>query len=158
MQLYWYDFVLFLFTSIRKENVSGSFYKNKSKHFALSNISFNLYWAFRALRAHLLFKLWTFSLCVHFKTKTKKSSRISWKNFGDFEIFFENRILFADFIKKIVDFQNLKIWARSVQPFWRLLDTNKQTNKQSNKQTDKSNLYIDESSYFLILHYSLVIL
>ena len=27
-----------------------------------------------------------------------------------------------------------KIWARSMQPFWRLLDTN--------KQTDKTNLYI----------------
>ena len=34
-----------------------------------------------------------------------------------------------------------KIWARSVQPFWRLLDTNKQTDKQ----TDKPNLYIDEN-------------
>ena len=33
-----------------------------------------------------------------------------------------------------------KIWARSVQSFWRLLDTNRQTNKQ----TDKPNLYIDE--------------
>ena len=32
-----------------------------------------------------------------------------------------------------------KIWARSVQPFRRLLDTNKQTDKQ----TDKQNLYID---------------
>ena len=32
-----------------------------------------------------------------------------------------------------------KIWARSVQPFWRLLDTNKQTPGQ----TDKPNLYID---------------
>jgi len=32
-----------------------------------------------------------------------------------------------------------KIWARSVQPFWRLLDTNKQTDTQ----TDKPNLYID---------------
>ena len=32
-----------------------------------------------------------------------------------------------------------KIWARSVQPLLRLLDTNKQTNKQ----TDKPNLYID---------------
>ena len=33
-----------------------------------------------------------------------------------------------------------KIWARSVQPFRRLLVTNKQTNKQ----TDKPNLYIDD--------------
>ena len=37
-----------------------------------------------------------------------------------------------------------KIWARSVQPFWRLLETNKQTNKQTPKQTDKPNLYIDK--------------
>ena len=29
-----------------------------------------------------------------------------------------------------------QIWARSVQPFWRLLDTN--------KETDKPNLYVDE--------------
>ena len=27
-----------------------------------------------------------------------------------------------------------KIWARSVQSFWRLLDTNKQTNKQTDRQ------------------------
>ena len=27
-----------------------------------------------------------------------------------------------------------KIWARSVQPFWRLLDTNKQTDKQTPRQ------------------------
>ena len=32
-----------------------------------------------------------------------------------------------------------KIWARSVQPFWRLLDTNKQTNTQ----TPMLNFYID---------------
>ena len=32
-----------------------------------------------------------------------------------------------------------KIWARSVQPFWRLLDANKQTDRQTNKP----NLYID---------------
>ena len=36
-----------------------------------------------------------------------------------------------------------KIWARSVQPFWRLLDTNKQTDRQTDKQTDKPNLYIE---------------
>ena len=32
-----------------------------------------------------------------------------------------------------------KMWARSVQSFWRLLDTNKQTDRQ----TDKPNLYIE---------------
>jgi len=36
-----------------------------------------------------------------------------------------------------------KIWVWSAQPFWRLLDTNKQTDKQTNKQTDKPNLYIE---------------
>ena len=44
------------------------------------------------------------------------------------------------------------MWVRSVQPFWRLLDTN--------KQTDKPNLYVDEkisimSDFFLaLLHQS----
>ena len=27
-----------------------------------------------------------------------------------------------------------KIWARSVQPFWRILDTNKQTDRQTDRQ------------------------
>ena len=40
-----------------------------------------------------------------------------------------------------------KIWARSVQPFWRLLDTNKQTPKQ----TDKPNLFIEDGFNFDIL-------
>ena len=70
-----------------------------------------------------------------------------WKNFAD--------------LKKIADFQTFKtqifkisiihkpslgsldvpqkIWARSGQPFWRLLDTNRQTPKQ----TPKPNLCID---------------
>ena len=30
-----------------------------------------------------------------------------------------------------------KIWARSVQSFWRLFDISKQTNRQTNKQTDR---------------------
>ena len=62
--------------------------------------------------------------------------------------------MFADFINKFREFSKFndnfwsfmgtcevphKMWARSVQPFWRLLDTNRQTNKQ----TDKLNLYID---------------
>ena len=41
------------------------------------------------------------------------------------------------------------MWARSVQPFWRLLDTNKQTDKQ----TDKPNLYIDDIIKLQILRY-----
>jgi len=39
-----------------------------------------------------------------------------------------------------------KIWARSVQLFWRLLDTNRQTDRQ----TDKPNLYIDYYSIISI--------
>ena len=38
-----------------------------------------------------------------------------------------------------------KIWARSVQPFCRLLDTNRQTDTK----TDKPNLYIDRYITFL---------
>ena len=34
------------------------------------------------------------------KLKQRKSSRISWNNFADFDKFIGNRILFADFIKK----------------------------------------------------------
>ena len=39
---------------------------------------------FWVLRAHLLFQLWTRSLCVHCKTK-QKNLRISTKNFVDFQ-------------------------------------------------------------------------
>jgi len=39
-----------------------------SKRFAVAPF----FLAFRALRAHLLFKLWTCSFCLHFKTKKKK--------------------------------------------------------------------------------------
>ena len=46
---------------------------------------------FRTFRAHLLFKLWTWSLCVHFKTRKKN---------------------FADFLKKNCRFSNfLKFWS-----------------------------------------------
>ena len=48
-----------------------------------------------------------------------------------------------------------KIWARSVQPFRRLLDTNKQTNRQTDRQTDKPNLYIDIYNIYIFryIHY-----
>ena len=42
---------------------------------------------------------------------------------------------------KVFEFQ--KFMARYIQPFRRLLDTNKQTNKQ----TDKPNLYIDLKNF-----------
>ena len=46
-----------------------------------------------------------------------------------------------------------KIWARSVQPFWRLLDTNRQTDRQTPKQTDKPNLYIDGLYKYIYIIY-----
>ena len=39
-----------------------------------------------------------------------------------------------------------KIWARSVQPFWRLLDTNKQTDRQ----TDRQAKFIYRCNYIII--------
>ena len=42
-----------------------------------------------------------------------------------------------------------KMWARSVQPFWRLLDTNGQTNRQTNKLS----LYIDYTLYIIQVVY-----
>ena len=53
-----------------------------------------------------------------------------------------------------------KIWARSVQPFWRLLDTNNQTDRQTPKQTDKPNLYRYRPMYICIrlkLYQSLIV-
>ena len=75
--------------------------------------------AFRVLPAHLLFQLWTCSHCNMFTTEIKNF--IIYKlSLGPSEI-------------------PQKFWAQSVQPFWRLFDTNKQTYKQ----TDKPNLQID---------------
>ena len=50
------------------------------------------YNALRARRAHLLFRLWTFSLCIHWKTKTKKFPDFIKKNLG-FSKFNANQIL-----------------------------------------------------------------
>ena len=68
--------------------------------------------------------------------KTNKKVIGFEKKFRWFSKSNENRILAANFGNfdhscKVTH----KIWAWSVQPFWRLLDTN--------KQTDKQNLYID---------------
>jgi len=71
----------------------------------------------------------------------KKNSRI-FKNL----IFFRKLKTFkTHFFKNFIHKPSLwlrdvpqKIWARSVQPFWRLLDTNKQTPRRlldTNKQT-----------------------
>ena len=83
--------------------------------------SFYGYWVFRALRAQLLFKLWTFSLRIHCKKKK-----------------------FADFIKNIRGFfkfkENGDMWSPkqnvgpislTVSTFWRFdaVQTDIQTNK-----------------------------
>ena len=44
-----------------------------------------------------------------------------------------------------------KIWARSVQPFWRLLDINKQTNKQTDRQAKFIYRYKSLDSTYIIL-------
>ena len=79
------------------------------------------------------------SICLyvyHCKTKQKIAD---FMDFQDFQKFNENRILMeANFEILIIHKPSLdsldvpqKIWARSVQPFWRLLDTNIQTPRQA---------------------------
>ena len=117
---------------------------------------------FRALRAHLLFKLWTCSLCLHFKTKKKKILRIFKNKFADFQEFkFFTKL--KTFITHFFIIHNpslwsrdvpQKIWARSVQPFWHLLDTNKQTDTKTPKQTDKPKfIYRYIKSTFLFIKF-----
>ena len=75
---------MFYFDRLDLSYVFG-FNKAEIVLYYMSNVS---YWAFRVLCAHLP--------CEHFlfvyilKQKQTKSSRISWKNFLDFEIILEN--------------------------------------------------------------------
>ena len=89
-----------------------------------------VYKAIRALRAHFFYSLCEYVLFKNIK-KQRKTNYVDFFNFqkSDFE---EGKL------SKILSFINLpytlrgdthEIWARSVQPFWRLLDTNIQTNK-----------------------------
>ena len=78
--------------------------------------------------------------CLHFKTKKKKMLRI-FKNLIFFTILktFKTHFYFIFIIYKPSLWSRdvpQKIWARSFQPFWRLLDTN--------IQTDKPNLYLED--------------
>ena len=88
------------------------------------------YQAFRAHRANLLFILWTCSFCLHLKTKKKNILRILKKNsqiFKNLIFFIKLKTFKTHFFIFIIhkpsqwsrDVQQ-KIWARSVQPFWRL--------------------------------------
>ena len=71
---------------------------------SLENLKLFTWNAFMALRAHLLFKLWICSLCVHLKTKTKKSSRILWKKVVDFENLLEIKFCSQISLKKVRGF------------------------------------------------------
>ena len=80
-----------------------------------------------------------FSLCTSFnKTKIIRgfSRKISWifkifKNLMTIEFWWRQIFEILIFHKPSLGSLDVpqKIWARSVQPFWRLLDTNKQTDK-----------------------------
>ena len=88
--------------------------------------------------------------CEHFlfvyivKQKQKSSSKFN-----------ANRILLCGKVFEILIIQKPshgsyevphKIWAQSVQPFWRLLDTNKQKDKQTDRQAKF--IYILENHWF----------
>ena len=91
-------------------------------------------------------------LFVYIVKQNKKSSRILTKKKWIFKIF--KKLMKIEFWwRQIIEILIIhkpslgprevphKIWAWSVQPFWRLLDTN--------RQTDKLNLYIDINLYIL---------
>ena len=74
-------------------------------------------------------------LFVYILKQSRKKFR---EDFQEFKIFYKKKTFKHNFYLWSRDVPQ-KIWARSVQPFLRLLDTKK--NKK--KQTDKPNLYIE---------------
>ena len=144
-------FSLYFATHFRENEFyerSCSIYTSKISHIYKTRNSRRFapcFLGFRALRAHLLFKLWTCSFCLHFKTKMKKILRIFKKNsriFKNLNLFTKLKTPKTQIFKiSIIHKPSLgslnvpqKIWARSVQPLWRLLDTNRQTNKHTDRQ------------------------
>ena len=93
-----------------------------------------------ALRTHLLFKLWTCSLCVncaHCKTK-QKSSRVLTKKFVDFESLKNlNWIWMEANFWNFDHSQNLGLVGLAVLTFIGYKQTNKHPNNQTPWQTDK---------------------
>ena len=96
----------------------------------------------RALRPHLLFQLLivTLSLSIFslYSIKQKQNKNCGFHNFCSrvFKLLINKKLKTQIFQILIIHKPSLgsrevphKIWARSVQPFWRLFDTNKQTNK-----------------------------
>ena len=87
---------------------------------------------FYILLSYLLFELWTFSLSTHCKTIIKMFADLK-KTLCIFKIVRESNFVGGKFKFKFLSSINLpwghvrsdpyKIWARSVQPFWRLLKT-----------------------------------
>ena len=87
---------------------------------------------FYILLRSLLFQLWTFSFSTHCKKIMKKFADLK-KTLCIFKIVRESNFVGGKFKSKFLSSINLpwghersdphKIWARSVQPFWRLLET-----------------------------------
>ena len=79
--------------------LSHNFNPKWSSYFLLLlYINYN-YKALRTLRAHLLFRFWTFSLCVHCKRKTNQKFHGIKKNFVDFQNFQESNFVTGKFLK-----------------------------------------------------------
>ena len=101
--------------------------------------------ALRALRTNLLFQF-EHIIFVHIvKQKLNKVRRFYKKNYVDFKNLLEIKFCWRQIFKILIFHKpslgscdvSHKIWTWSVQPFWCLLDTNKQTDRQTSK------IYID---------------
>jgi len=120
-----------------------------------SNFSFKyIKQGYRALHAHLLFQLSTFSFCIQCKIISKNFADLKKKirgflKFNDNQIF--GRQIFDNLIihKPSLGSRDVphKIWSRSVQPFWRLLETNTQAKKHTDKQSIYKKSIFFKSSY-----------
>ena len=108
------------------------------RHSTAKILSVELYGclALKALRAHL--PLWTFSLCIHCKTKSKKKvCRFFKTNFEDFQNLMKIEFCWRLIFEILIPINLLWGYVRShikadpdrFSQFWRLLDTNKQTYK-----------------------------
>ena len=95
------------------------------------------YWIFFIVTRLLLFQLLIVSLSVsiffvQYKTKQKQKKVYGFHNI--FWRIFKILIIHKPFLEKRE--VTHKIWARSVQLFWRLLDTNKQTPRHTPRHTN----------------------
>ena len=110
-------------------------------------------------RRPILYFNWKFSLCIHCKTKTNKKTTDFIKKIADFEILleiefycrqiFEILIIHNPFLGSCEVAQY--ILARSFQPIWRLLETNKRTDTR----TDNCKVYryaSSEHAYAIIMY------